>query len=208
MTMLYVLLIVGVVLFALGMLGLHVRIVYEEELKVYLRVLFITICLFPRPTAKGVKIRAFKKGYPKEEKKKKKKKEKPKEKKKTEEPSLEALLNKVKFYIRVAMRILSRFKKHILLEEVDLQIALGGDDAAKTAITCGILSQSVAYLLDFLDKNFNCSPRIKSDVNVACDFASPVSTYRLALGARLRLWQILDIAIITAYNLFIRKNSN
>ena len=206
MTVLYVLLIVGVVLFALAMLGFHVRIVYEEELGVYLRILFFTIRLYPRPAKSGVKLSAFKKGYPKEEKKKKK--EKPKKKKATEEASLSTLVDKVKFYTRVAMRILSKFKKHIVLEEVDLQIALGGEDAAKTAITCGVVSQSVAYLLDWLDRNFKCSARVKSDVNVACDFASPVSTYRLALGARLRLWQILDIAIITAYNLFIKKNSN
>lgn len=203
MTFLYVVLIIGVIIFALAMLGFHIRIVYADELKVYLRVLIITICLFPRRKKKAVSLRAFKKGYP--QSKPAKKGKKPKEKK-SEEPSLSALQNKVAFYIRIAKRVLSKFQKHLLLEEVNIELALGGEDAAKTAITCGIVSQSVAYLLAWLDHNLVCARHIKSNVNVACDFTNSVSTYRLAIGARLRLWQILDIAITTAYNLLIHKN--
>lgn len=206
MTVLYVLLIIGVILFALAVLPFHIRIVYEGEPKVFLRVLFLNLCLFPRPPGKPLKLRAFKKGYPKEKEKKKRKKEKPEKPAENEERSLAALRRKIALYIRVAMRVLEKFKKHILLEELTIRIALGGEDAAKTAVTCGIVSQSVAYLLAWLDDNFACKRRMKSDVNVACDFTNPLSVYRLSLGARLCLWQILDIAIIAAYNLFIKKD--
>ncbi len=81
-------------------------------------------------------------------------------------------------------------KKKLVISKLNLQLAVATDDAAKTAITFGVLSAAAGMLMGFIKFNFN----VKSDrVNIYPDFSR--ETYLFSFDATLYI-RILDVIII------------
>ncbi len=197
-----VLKVLGIILLALGALSL-LRIKFDiyasEEICVKLNILGIKFCLYPKKEKK-VKVKKFKKGYPKEKKEKAPKETKTsrKENKDTEEKI--PLGEKISTIISLIKLLLGRFFKHLRLDVSKITVVVGGSDAANAAISYGIISQAVAYLLAFLDNNLNISKKRGGEIKVLCDFTSESITYDIFISASVTVWQILDILISLAYN--------
>ena len=77
---------------------------------------------------------------------------------------------------------------------------MGADDAAGAAITYGIVSQSVAYLLAFLDAHLNIRKKRRGEIAVRCDFTADRTVCDIRITASLAVWKLLDIGISFAYN--------
>lgn len=182
---------------------IHFDIECNSDITANLRILCIKFALYPK-NKKNPNPKKFTKGYPKEKKEKAvPKRSLKKSRKSTNDVSVGEKIDTVVSLVKI---LFSRFFKHLRLDVSRILISVGGEDAAKTAITHGIISQSVAYLLDFLDNRIKISKKRKGQINVFCDFTSETVTYDISISASLSAWQLLDIAISLAYNYFKGKD--
>ena len=82
------------------------------------------------------------------------------------------------------------FGKHFEIEAVKMKIAVGTDDAAKTAILYGIIVQMAAYLVEGLSAitNFRC--RNREEMEISADFLSDKMVMDLHLIFKVRIWHV------------------
>lgn len=198
MVILWILGILLLLIAALCLTRIRFDISAREELSVKLNIYGIKFPLYPQ-NKKKVNPRTFKRGYPNPKAKKQpKKKEQPKEK-----TPLGELIPTI---IELIKLLFSRFFKHLQLDVSKILVTVGGSDAAQCAITYGIVSQSVAYLLEFLDRNLKIKKKRGGEIHVRCDFTAESISYDIFLSASLTVWQLLDIGISLAYNYFKGKD--
>ena len=184
--------IILLLLVLLLLVRLQFDIACTEDVTLRLRVLGIPIPLYPAPPKK-VKVSKFKRGYPKE-----KTAEKPAEKK--AKPSAKPaekipLGEKIDIVLSLLKKLCKKFFKHLRLDVSHIVITVGADDAASAAITYGIVSQSVAYLLAFLDAHLNIRKKRRGEISVRCDFTAERTVCDIRITASLAVWQLLDIGI-------------
>lgn len=161
-------------------LRVSLNIVYEDELHVFLRVLFIKIRLFP---SKKKKFNAKK-----HEKKQKKKAGKPshviKERNADENKSTPLVDN-----IRLITEIISIFFKasskylRVKLAKIHIKVATG--DAAQTAILYGAVSSALACLIELLDSISNLQKLKSSSIQLEPDYLSDKSEARINISLSL-----------------------
>ena len=195
--------IILLLLVLLLLVRLQFDIACTEDVTLRLRVLGIPIPLYPAPPKK-VKVSKFKHGYPKE-----KATEKPAEKKAkpAAKPAEKIPLGeKIDIVLSLLKKLCKKFFKHLRLDVSHIVITVGADDAASAAITYGIVSQSVAYLLAFLDAHLNIRKKRRGEISVRCDFTAERTVCDIRITASLAVWQLLDIGISLAYNYFKGKD--
>ncbi|MBR3893772.1 MAG: DUF2953 domain-containing protein [Clostridia bacterium] len=69
-------------------------------------------------------------------------------------------------------KILNLSRGKLALRVRRLRISVGSDDAAKTAILYGVISQSTAYLLEWAEHNFS-KVRCSDEIDIVPDYLSP-----------------------------------
>ena len=159
MIVLYILL--GIVaLFALAcFLRVNLNIVYEDELLVFLRILFVKIRLYPE----------------------RKKKYKHKKKKKSEpthvvrqagEPKPLNLVDHLKIIGEVISTFINHFSSHLTLKLAKIYIKVATPDAAQTAILYGVVGGAVDCIVNMLDEITNIKRVKVRSVLVEPDFLS------------------------------------
>lgn len=208
-----------------GILSLKVKVIIEanEEARVYLKILFIKIKLFPQDK-KPPKLSDYdpkrlakqeEKNKKKEEAKQKKKAEKEKKKKEKKEKeknsptpkkkmSLSDILDLVQLVLKLAKTFFVRFGKRLRLDITRIHITVASDDAAATAIMYGAVSQGVGVLVDFLDKIFNIKPDKNKDIQVYADFLSEKPHVDIKVAASLRVWHVFDMLFSVAFK-FVKE---
>ena len=184
---------------ALLLLRIKFDIYLNEDIVIKLNILGFKKQLYPEK-AKKVSIKKFKKAPTKKETVATTDSHKT-EKRKNKDESI-PLSDKISTVIHLVKLLFSGFFKHLRLDVSKIIVIVGGKDAAAAAINYGIISQSVAYLLDFLDNNLNVHKNRKGEINVLCDFTSEKTVYDVFISASLNTWQIIDIAITLVYNYF------
>lgn len=200
MIFLIILGIILLILAALLLLRIKFDIIANDDITVKLVILGIKFTLFPSKRKK-INPKKFKNGYPQDKKEKRKSKPaKPQKKEKNKIEEKIPLGDKISTIISLVKLLFSRFFRHLRLDISKIIINVGGKDAASCAVTYGIISQSTAYLLEFLDNNLNISKKRKGEINVTCDFLSETIKYDIFISASITVWQILDIGIRLAYN--------
>lgn len=193
----YILLALLLLIALLCLLRIHIGICASTEIEAYAKILGMKIPLYPQKQKK-IHHKKFKKGYPKEAKKE----STPKQKKKKAPGEKPPLGDTISTVLELVKLLFSRFFKHLRLDVSKIVVIVGGEDAAKCAVTYGVISQAVAYLLEFLDNNLKISKKRGGEINVLCDFTAENITYDIHISASLTVWQILDIGISLAYNYF------
>lgn len=191
------------------LLLLRVRVVflYREDIRAYLSILFIRIPLYPRK--KKVKISDY--TYRRHRKRllaqRKKAAEKAAAAKATPKrrPSFMA---QMRFYASLLKRLYPRFLRHFRMDLTRLHIRVGTGDAASTAILTGVVSQAVAFLLEFLSLHTNLHPTHRADVAVIPDFLSERSTADCKIVFSLRVHAILGLGIRFFYHFLTSKTKN
>lgn len=205
----------GIVLFfaLLGAIRAEVVLSYAEEFGLRVRVAGIPITILPAKKKKvklgsySVKARAKhdaaleKKRLAKAEKSAAKKKKK--EEKKAQEAADKAagkpkkkkmpLPDLISLILAVVKIAVARFGKHIRVRIARLHLAIGSEDAAKTAILYGTISQSVCYLAYLLDSTATLRFPARSDVDIHADYLSETITCDMEIGVSICVWQLFDI---------------
>lgn len=206
------------------MIRAEVVISYADEVGITVRILGIPIRLMPKKEKKirlrdySVKRRAKyekkqrlaaeKKAQKKSEKKKRKEEQKAK-KKADEEEARKAgkkirkrtVGENVSMITDLVKTAVGRFGKHLRIRVARLHLSVGTDDAAKTAILYGILSQAVCYLAALLDSTSTLRYPAKADVDIHADYLSEKITCDIEIGFSLKVWQVFDTAFRSGFTL-------
>lgn len=124
----------------------------------------------------------------------KKAKKEPKPPKLTEKPPLTEIVTAFK---DLAVGILTRFARHIRLDELRLRVLVASDDAAKTAMEYGTICaaagavRSVAEGMRRVDLH-----RVR--VEVECDFLAETPEIDAELCVSMRIWRLALIALFAS----------
>lgn len=199
----WILAIVLLLLVLLLLVRLRFDIACTEEVTLRLRILGIPIPLYPA-APKKVRLSKFRRGYPGEKEAKKPAERKAKAPAKPAEKI--PLGEKIDIVLALVKKLCKKLRRHLRLDVSHIVITIGADDAASAAITYGIVSQSVAYLLAFLDAHLNIRKKRRGEIAVRCDFTAAGTACDIRITASLAVWQLLDIGVSLAYNYFKGKD--
>ncbi len=220
----------GLTLLIAGIASLRATITleYKEEVTVWLRVLFIKLKLVPgkkkKVDPKDYTPKRFRRMLAKKRKKelkkwqkaqlKKQKKQEKKEKKKAERQAVKegtlqpkrkrSLLENLTLIKALLDDIPPRFLRHLKIKLSRIVITVATDDAAKTAVLYGAVSQVVAYIVAFLDQMSRLRYAPEAEVAVNADFLAEKPTADVKLAVSVRVWHIFDL-LIAALRVYIKN---
>ena len=195
------------IILALAILILSLRasinIVLDNELFVYLRILFIKIRLFPSKKKKF--------DPKKHERKQNKKANKPKvvlkELNANSDQELGVLdkINSFKDMISVIFKAFGKYL-HVKLAKIHITVATG--DAAQTAILYGAVSGAVACIIEIIDNITNLKKIKSSSVLIAPDFVSQKSEVKINITLSLSVYGALVTLAKSLWRYVILKNKS
>lgn len=141
---------------------------YKDDLILTVKYLFIPIMKIPADKPKKEK-------KPKKAKKSAKKKDEAENSQKSEEKpkkklELADILEIAKLAVNSVGKPLKKIIKRTIIAHLSLNISVGGEDAAKTAISFGATNFAVGSALGWLDTFFTLKK--PDDINITADFAS------------------------------------
>ena len=208
-------------------LPVSLQIVYSSSLVLRLQILFFSFQLVPKKK-RHISLRHFsKRGLQNKEKKAEKKalraakhleqkkltKEAAKTKKnaenseKKEKRSFSEILDLITAVLDLAKAVISRFSKHLGLSIKQLDVSIGSDEAAKTALLCGTVNSAVLMLVEFFRNNTRFDDKSVNCISIQPDFLSESCHIVLDIRFRLNLIAVLD-TIIHALIKFIQHKEH
>lgn len=197
----YILIVALLFLLFLLFIRLRVCLIYTGEVRVFLRILFLRIPIYPRK--KQVRVKDF--SY-KRLKKRKKKPTEVAEKEPAPQKKKATASEQLALFTELVTSLYKRFLKYFRLDVHRLRITVATADAAETAILYGVASQGLAYLLAFLDRHTNLHPACRADIGVYADFIGQKSSADCNLTFSLRVYQLLHLGVKFAW-VFLKKKS-
>ena len=205
----------AIVLFfvALGMIPISVKVAAAGKGKEFRAAVRICILHIPAYTLSFGGGKAEKSAEPaaeqKPEKQKKQKSKKSAKPEKKEKQSIEDIVALVKLLIEIAKKVLEKTWRYIRIKIERYDITVGTDDAAKTALIYGGVSQATSYLFTLLDETAHFRVKRKAPVNVGVDFLAAETRANVQMDFCLRLWHILAIGLGAGiiYLCGMKKNS-
>ena len=91
------------------------------------------------------------------------------------------------------------------MDVAKLHITVATGDAAQTAIATGIVSQTVAYILEILHNHTNFHRTYRTDIAVTPDFLGEKSHAACNITFSLRVCEIIEIGIRFFYHFLIGR---
>lgn len=154
----------------------------NDSFRVYLKALFIKFNVYSSedetPKHKQMSYKKYKKLIAKKDSKK------TKDKKKLSKSSLE---EKIRVVINIVKKASSTFKKHIKLKIYKVYVVVSEEDASKTALTYGLVSQLIAYLTE-IASNIIHVKTYKQSIICEANFISQKSEFDINVCLSLRLF--------------------
>ncbi len=215
MVFLYILLGLILLMTLILLISPVIRIKTDDGMTVSLRILFLSFKLLPQkkktPKLSDFKIKKFRKNRLKEEKalrkKNKKKKKQAETKEKTKEEKI-PVKDQLQYYLelikKVLGRALSKFGRYLKIKIRSVNIAVGGNEPDKTAISYGYAVALALYLKELADNNLNVKylPREGGTVYVGVDFLAEKTVADIDIELKISVWQILAV-LMTALKAYI-----
>lgn len=191
----------GLVLLLLALLcslKLSLRAGYCEDLLLKVGIGPVTLNLSDSMQTSGEEAEEYtakkkkKKKAPAKQEKQGKKQAKPP--KYTEKPPLTEVIAAFK---DLAVGILTRFARHIKLEELRLRVLAASEDAAQTALEYGSFCAAAGMLQTAAEALPRTDPK-KVNIAVECDFLAEKPELDAELCVSIRVWRILWMALFAA----------
>ena len=210
----------GILLFFVFLLSLKatVTICYADEVKLYVKVLFLKISILPKKkkywkssmsAKKAKKIREGRKKKAEKDRIAKKEKAIKKEQKKLEKAkkpkkSMSEILDLVQLICHLVSAVIRRFFHHLRIDVARLRVKVATGDAATTAIAYGAVTQSINVLFPLLESvNTLSLPKKEADLSVEADFLSDTPELDVMFSFSLRVWHLFSVAF-SALGAFLR----
>lgn len=200
MTVLAILGVIALLIFLLLMTNLKIRVISDGDITLKAGAGPVMLKLMPKKQKK-VKLRGFthkkylalveaeKKGL--QDKKAGQEADKSEKKEKGKK---ESIANTVSLVAQILER-LEVYAGRLLTKIKSLDVTVGGDDAASAAVTYGVVSQSVTYLLELLD----CKTKLKipdpDRLSVKCDYTAKEISINVDISVKLRVIDALRTAV-------------
>jgi len=224
--MLWVLAALLLLVVLLFVLPVSLRVDYNDSLRLSVGAIGIFIPIVPKKKKKirlsSFSLKKHKKRLEKERKKERLKKEKAalkaknkaeanKAKKKNKDKKLPAAEvddgpSVLRILLGMVGEILDTFFGKLRVKLTTVRITVGGSDATKTALTYGIVAQSVAYLTELISQKTRRLPSCKDDISVEANFLSEKTTACICIVFQLRLVDLISTGIRIAIR-FMKKKS-
>ncbi len=199
-----VLLIILAILLCIFMLPIKVNLTYNGGIRASLKFFFFRFQIIPKKNKKRMSKKEF------NEEVKKSKKNKVKKQKKNAQKTVKTRkysADDIPFYFELIKDFLAKtynsVRRGLTVKIKSINVVVGTDDAAKTAIAYGVISQSVAYLLQFLDSIAKVSKTKSSKISVTSDFLSDQTDFDFNIDISWKLWRALFILLSTGYRALI-----
>ena len=188
----------AILLFIALLLSIKVNIIisYNEEVNVFLRILFVRIKLYPQK----IKIKKQKKSSANDDVKRT-------ETEIQQKSDKGSSIVKVIWEIReIILSLISKCFGGLHFKFARLNIVVACEDAAKTALAYGVTVQTVAYLIETLDSISNVEISRRSDINISSNFISQKSSIDGKITLYIRVFSALKILIALLKTYFIFKS--
>ena len=101
----------------------------------------------------------------------------------------------ISLFKNIVCVILKKFYKYIRCDIYRFYVRVASEDAAKTAVVYGAVSQSVSYVMTLLGNTSHTKMVGSASVIVEPDFTSEKSEARILIRFRLRVWHIFALAV-------------
>jgi hypothetical protein len=111
---------------------------------------------------------------------------------KEKKPSLIESVNLIASLLEVFFK---KFFKYLKIKVARLNITVATDDAAKTAILYGAVSQTVSYIIALLHRYSNLSETKNAQFSVNSDFCASKSSADVCLSFSIRVGQVLTLGL-------------
>lgn len=184
----------AIFLFIAFILSIKVKLIvgYDDSFVAYIKILCFKITLFPSKEKKK-NVKKPKQKTKKDVSKKESSKKEGEKKKKSLSPS--KILKLISLMSDVAIGLLKDFFGKIHFRFIKIHASIGCEDASKTAIAYGSVTQSVAYFIELLDNVSNVEVSKASSIDIRADFLSRKSWAELRCVLYLRVISILTLGI-------------
>ena len=193
---LYIILGIIVLIALLLCLRANLCIVFEDDLRVYIRVLFIKYYLIPERKKK------FKKN------KKKQKEQKTVIRKKSENEAKPSLVDKLSLVKEILAVSFKTFSRHLHIRIAKMHITVGSPDAAQTAILYGAISGVAACIIELIDSYANLDSLKERSVSIEPDFLSEKCDAKINITLSISVFGALVTLAKTLWKYTLLKNKN
>ena len=199
-----------IILFFAFILSLRAKITleYNDELSLFVRVLFVKIKILPKKKKKRGphsmserKAAAIKKRLAKKaDKTRLKKLEKAKRKKEAQKGkprrrTLDEILEMIDAVRDIVGAAAKTFFSHLRIDLARLHITVASDDAATTAIYYGVICDALTHLLPVLESTKGFRTPGAKDISVSVDYLAEHMTADVKISMSLRVWHVLHVAL-------------
>ena len=175
----------------------HIRVQADGDVRVWLRVLFVRLSLFP----------ARRRKRPKKERQKREAPAKKKKQKKRPEREKKNILHMIRLVMKIAAAVIKKLSRHLRIRVHHYEISVATGDAAKTAILYGAVTGLSSTLFEFLKNTANFGVKRSAPVNVYADFVGEKTKAYIKIDFSIHLWGAL-VTLLAAGIAFVRnKNS-
>ncbi len=173
MTAVYIISCVILIIFLLLFLPITLVIRYNTSLSVYARILFIKIPISPGKK-KRVKLSDFNEKKLKKQKDKQQKKMSKKQlgKKEEKKRTFSDISELVEIIYDTVYAFGGKFSDHLKIKIANIDIAVGTDNSAKTAIIFGAVNAAAQALISLLSSFSSYKDRYNENIRIRADFLS------------------------------------
>ena len=196
------------------MLKATVTIVYDGEVKLFLRVLFIKIRLVPpkkkkyphsmsAKKARKIKEKLHKKQEKKLAKKAAKKKQKEEQKKladnkesKKPKKTPRDILDIISLVANLIAKVISRFFGHLKIKLMRIRIKVATGDAASTAIAYGAITQAINVFFPLIENIKTVRLPVAKEIDINPDFCSDECEIEVKISFSLRVWHLFHVLFV------------
>lgn len=213
-----------ILLFFAFILSLKAKITveYNDEVTLYIRVLFVKIKILPKKRRKNGphsmserKAAAIKKRLIKKAEKKRLKKLRKAERKKERQQlsagkssrrrTLAEILDMISSVTDIVKAATKTFFSHLKIDLARLHITVASDDAANTAIYYGVICDALTHLLPLLEAADGFTTPKAKDISVNVDYLAEHITADVKISMSLRVWHVLHVALTVLKKLVSRS---
>ncbi len=205
MIALYILLGLLLSLLLILLCPIHLTVRYEGNVRFTLSVLGIPIIRYPKK--EKISIKAYSKAAIKKRNKRLAKKEEKKKKHAAthKKKSIADILRAVKLILRILKRTYPKLIFAFRIRVCELRAVVATDDAAKTAILYGTVSQGFAYILALCEEFLWCK-RSKKRVSVVPDFCGTETSLQVKIRFTTQPFRLLRLGV-AAGMMFLKEKA-
>lgn len=183
MTALWIILGIIAFIFVLLICPLSVSVVYDGELELKIRYLFLCFKILPKKEKKP------KKPEPQKTEKTEKSDNKPQDKNKNsikdfvKKKGIDGLIELLKKFVDIVLKAAKTVTSHLVISKLDINVLVVGDDAADTAMKFGYLCSAVYPLVSIVESHIK---KCKHNENIVAGFNDSETKIYLVLKARIK----------------------